>query len=183
MITRTNWQRVYSGLETMTTYDMDIFYADLNLVLTLNTNIHIRLFFISTCIWNEIYFYAASPQIFSIKDLSYKTTRYSKWNTRFIERKYIYNFWWFPWQPISRWCRTQWAQNLQKWDTIHIVRHRERNEIMTPVTLLKIYIYSSTSKKCGGTSGGSGYMHVREGSKEPFYSESSNFFVYNYHVN
>lgn len=25
MITRTNWQRVYSGLETMTTYDMDIF--------------------------------------------------------------------------------------------------------------------------------------------------------------
>lgn len=101
----------------------------------------------------------------------------------YIERRYFYNFWWFPWQPISRWCRTQWAQNLQKWDSIHIGGHRERNEIMTPVTLLKIYIYSSTSKKCGGTSGGSGCMHAREGSSEPFYSESSNFFVYNYHVN
>lgn len=36
---------------------------------------------------------------------------------------------------------------------------------MTPVTLLKIYIYSSTSKKCGGTSGGSGCMRAREGSR------------------
>lgn len=29
----------------MTTYDLDVFDADLNLVFTLNSNIHIRLFF------------------------------------------------------------------------------------------------------------------------------------------
>lgn len=45
LIIRINWQRACSGLETLTTYDLDVFDADLNLVFTLNSNIHIRLFF------------------------------------------------------------------------------------------------------------------------------------------
>lgn len=47
---------------------MDIFYADLNLVFTLNTNIRIRLFFISTCIYKmKFIFMLHLPKYFQLK--------------------------------------------------------------------------------------------------------------------
>lgn len=58
MITRTKYSEYYSGLETLTTYYMNVFDADLNLVFTLNTNIRL------------LYVYFSFQHVFKMKFIS-----------------------------------------------------------------------------------------------------------------